>query len=144
MKLCRRCNGELIHDEKRDCLVCPTCYSPNRAIPKPEKKVIKLVDVRPTEERVAEMIAEQLTQERIRNIVIDELENWHIQKPTLTVEKIKAITDTLTPKTGDILIPVNPELAANLDWRAHAKELGIPLFQRKKKDVLADIEKAVA
>ena len=62
----------------------------------------------------------KLTEARVREICRDELENWHIQKPPVEVKEI--------------------DLALRSDWRQQAKELGIPLFQRKKEDVLQEIQ----
>ncbi len=136
---CRRCNGELSYDEKRDCSYCPICYPPNRVQPAQIKEKPKYIDVAMTEARVREIIKDEMMgskfdEGQIRDIVRDELENWHIQKPSVTRDEIeppRALSnDELLDK---INVPTPPA------WRAQAKELGIPLFQRKKADVLAEI-----
>lgn len=115
---CRRCNGELAHDEKRNCMFCPICYPPNRTQPSPPKEKPKLVDV-------------AMTEERVREIVRDELENWHIRKPPVTKTEVEELTisDTFNQKRLD-----------TMSWRLQAKELGIELYHRTKADVLAEIE----
>jgi len=107
---CRRCDGELTRDEKRGCWVCLNCYPPRSKPPSAPKKEAKYIDVKPTEKRVIELIKEQ--EDWIRDIVVDEIGNWH------------------RPKTSPV----------KSDWRQQAKDLGIPLFQRKKEDVIKDIE----
>ncbi len=125
---CRSCKTELTHDKKRGCLVCLKCHPPEKGQPIPPQEKRKYIDV-------------TMTEERVRDIVRDELENWHIQKPpvtkketeSLTLEKLKKVRDSLPSPPNVLEIPVNS------DWRAKAKELGIPLFQRTKADVLAEI-----
>ncbi len=115
---CKRCNGELAHDKKRDCLYCPVCHPLNKNVPSPLAEKKQLLDLTTNEKRVAEMLVEN--ESRIREIVRDELENWHIQKPPVTKDEIKIAVEEET-------------------WREQAKRLGIELYHRKKEDVLADI-----
>jgi len=124
---CRRCNGVLVRDEKRDCLFCPICYPPNTAEPAPPQKKVKYVDV-------------AMTEGRVREIVRDELENWHIQKPPVTKTETKELTERHKP-----VVPLTMEGLQTLEseppnWREQAKELGILLFHRTKADVLKEIE----
>lgn len=110
---CRRCNGELTRDEKRNCWECLACYPKNRVQAAPPKTEKKYIDV-------------AMSEGRVREIVRDELENWHIQKPSVTKSETEEI-----------------DTALRTDWRQQAKELGINTFQMKKVDVLAAIaEKA--
>ena len=120
---CRYCQTELSYDEERNCKICLTCNPPRQEIAPPPKSKKNFIDVKVTEERVREIFKELLSGDAVREIVRDELENWHIQKPPVTKEEIPPPADNQD------------------DWRAKARELGIPLFQRTKKDVLADIEK---
>jgi len=62
-----------------------------------------------------------MTEAKVREICRDVLEDWHV--PSVTKAETKEVV-TETTKT----------------WRQEAKEMGIPLFQRKKEDVLEDIE----
>ncbi len=166
---CRRCNGDLVRDEQRNCLICPICYPPNRTSPVIEKEESKYLDVQMTEARVRKILAEQVEvgEERIREIVRDELENWHIHKPPVTKTDIDEMSDvdkaamesatdhdealaTLTPFAAarksnpdyDPLIDAPPKAMlqeTKINWRVQAKALGIKTFQRKKVDVLAEI-----
>ena len=145
------CKRELTYLEESDCWRCLVC-NPLTAPAPTEKPESKYIDVKMTEKKVREIVKDEMMgskfdEGQIRDIVRDELENWHIQKPPvtkteseLTVAKLREIAKDNPPKTGNIEVPVNPELAASPNWRQQAKELGIPLFQRKKADVLADIE----
>lgn len=130
---CKYCNTELTRDEKRNCLVCLACNPPQQTKPEPPKEEAKYLDVK-------------LTEERVREIVKDELENWCISNPSTTKEDIEsqAAEDldsaVQTQSDADAATSV-ADTASTVNWRAQAKALGIPLFQRKKEDVLADIAK---
>lgn len=160
---CSYCGGELSWIKKTEdsgCRRCLNCHPIKETKPEQPKEKPKLLDVK-------------FTEMQIREIVRNELENWHIHKPPVTRDEIAEATSgstALTPlgqqaqregptvakiqefvkenplqeQKGTIAIPVNPELAANPNWRAQAKKLGIPLFQRKKEDVLKDIESRLA
>ena len=111
---CKRCKKELVKDEKRGCMFCPSCHPLQKEQPKEEEKERHYVDIK-------------MTEARVRVIVRDELENWHIQKPSVTRDEIKEV---VAPPT---------------DWRQQAKDLGIILTKptggaRKKIDVLAEIQ----
>lgn len=112
---CNHCRAELTKDEKRGCMICRVCHPAGDDKPLVPQIKPKLLDVK-------------FTEEQIREIVRDELENWHIQKPPVTKAEAKETDEALR----------------KIDWRAQAKELGIPLFQRKKADVLAEIAKKKA
>ena len=121
---CRYCREELTYDKERNCKVCLHCNPPRAKVAPPPKDKRNFIDVKVTEERVGEIFKELFAGDAVRLIVRDELENYHIQKPPVTKEEI-----SLIPPTDN-----------QDDWRAKARELGIPLFQRTKKDVLKDIE----
>ena len=115
---CRYCREELTVIKKTGCRRCLNCHPINDVPVVPFKKETKYVDI-------------TLTEGRVREIVRDELENWHLQKPSVTKDEITSIVE-------------EPE-----SWRQTAKRLGISLSQatggvRKKVDVLADIKEAVA
>lgn len=162
---CRRCDGELIHDEKRNCLRCPVCYPENRVQTAPPEKETNYVDVALTEKRVKEMLDERISEyseageERIRQIVQDELMNWHIQKPPATLDEInnvlpvavetrsgtRALTasevEEMPTEARKQLDQISGPLKVDvpLTYRQKAKRLGIRTSQRKKVDVLAEI-----
>ena len=141
---CRRCNGELSYDEKRDCSYCPICYPPNRVQPAQIKEKPKYIDVAMTEARVREIVKDEMMgskfdEGQIRDIVRDELENWHIQKPSITKEDVKELATEADTKIAEARAFAANETKKTTDWRQEAKALGIPLFQRKKADVLAEI-----
>lgn len=135
---CPKCGEKVTYDEARGCYECLICYPKNRVIPVQEEEKKVYIDVKPNEERVDAMINDALNMhiktdgERIREIVRDELENWHIQKPPMTVTEVD-------DATGDVIGEVE------VNWRQQAKSLGIPLGKvggvgaRKKEDVMADI-----
>lgn len=137
---CKGCDGELVKDKKRGCFRCPTCHpeQPDRVIKKPVKP--KLVGVVPDEKRVREII-----KEIVPDMVRDILEDWYIAKPSVTaseaetkVEEVRTDNYVEPPKA----VLLDPDKVIKLevtDWRAQAKELGISLFHKKKKDVLAEI-----
>ncbi len=131
-QLCRRCNGELAYDKKRNCKFCPICYPPNRTQPAPVKEKKKYLDVKMTDERVIELI-----KEHVGPIIREELENWHIQKPPVTREEIDNSTNN-----ADIPVEPKPET-----WRQKARRMGVKTHNgytggaRKKVDVLADMER---
>lgn len=104
------CKKELTFLDDSKCWRCLICNPLPKEEPAPPKEKKPFLDV-------------HITEERVREIVRDELENWHIQKPPVTAVEAKKIDSAL-----------------RTDWRVQAKELGIPLFQRKKADVLKDIE----
>lgn len=128
------CKRPLTYLEDSKCWRCLICNPLPTGKPAVLKKKPEFLDVKVTEQQVAEMIeaklAEQVEvgQERIREIVRDELENWHIQKPPAMKDEIAE-----TWGVSDVDVTTN-------NWRQQAKELGIPLFQRRKVDVLKDIE----
>lgn len=146
------CKRPLTYLEDSKCWRCLICNPLPKDVPK-FKEVKKFLDVAMTEERVKEILTEQVIagEERIREIVQDELENWHIQKPTVTKTEtdntVKLLNKIVDPPLSNAridgavesgeLITREPE---PLNWRQEAKELGIPLFQRKKADVLAEID----
>ena len=141
---CRRCSGDLTHDADRDCLYCGNCHPKNKVQPAPPKEEKEYLDVKVTKKEVFEILAahESAVEERFREIVRDELENWHIPEPSVTKDGVDAIwlTELNTGVNVNPNVATAPSTVKESDWRAQAKELGIPLFQRKKIDVLADIE----
>jgi hypothetical protein len=115
------CGTELTKMES-GCTRCLSCHPITKPTSAPPKKENPRVDV-------------PWTEERIRSIVQDELENWHKTTTVHTEKKDLVLTDVAIP--------------ADMDWRAKAKKLGIPLAKetggaRKKVDVLADIKSAEA
>lgn len=126
---CRRCNGELTRDEKRNCWECLACYPKNRVQPAPPKEERKYIDV-------------AMTEGRVREIVRDELENWHIQKPSVTKIEISEANKEILSRpvfdetnSGIVITEID-----GVPWRQKAKELGINTFQMKKVDVLEEIK----
>ncbi len=142
-QLCRRCNGELAYDEKRNCKFCPICYPPNRKQPAPIKEEKKYLDVKLTEKR-AEEIAAKLIKELVPDMIREELENWHIPEPSVKRNEINELTSTNNA-------PVEPKVDEET-WLQKAKRLSVPTHyevdgsraggMRKKADILADIERA--
>lgn len=132
---CKYCNTELTRDEKRNCLVCLACNPPQKTKPDPPKEETKYLDVHVTEKRVAEIVTEQ--EEWFRKIIRDELENWYIPKPSTAKEDV----ESQPAEDLDSVVQTQSDAATDANWRAQAKALGIPLFQRKKEAVLADIAK---
>lgn len=138
---CKGCNGELVKDKKRGCFRCPTCHpeQPDRVIKKPTKP--KLVGVVPNEGRVREIIKEM-----VPDMVRDILEDWYIPKPPVTASEAETVVEELRadnyvePTKAVLLDPDKVITLEVTDWRAKAKEMGISLFHKKKKDVLAEIE----
>ncbi len=120
---CKRCKKELVKDEERGCMYCPSCHPPQKPQQLEEEKERHYVDVR-------------LTEARVRELVRDELENWHIPKPKVALPDDCMTTDAKTKE----LEAERDTQQEEADWRQQAKELGIPLFQRTKADVLADIK----
>ena len=112
MKKCRGCNGELTHDKERDCYVCLNC----NPTPKPRK---------PEKPKERTYVDRGMTEEMVREICMDVLENWHVKKPSVTVEEIDEI---VKPKS----------------WQEQAKDLGINPYGRKKEVVLAEITSRLA
>ncbi|KKN75870.1 hypothetical protein LCGC14_0375780 [marine sediment metagenome] len=151
---CRYCTEELTIDKKRNCKVCLSCNPPRANVAPPPKSKNNFIDVKVTEERVREIFKELFSGDAVRLIVRDELENWHIQRPPvtkkdsveLTVEKLQEVAKEIKSHeaTGNFEISVSQEMFNDSNWRAKAKELGIPLFQRTKQDVLKDIEAKLA
>lgn len=126
------CKKELTYLKESGCWRCLICNPLPKEKPAPPKEKKPFLDV-------------HITEARAREIVRDELENWHIQKPSVTKEEVKTYTDMDIPSTT-----INLETAGDiveikeLTWRQQAKDLGISLMQptggvRKKADVLADI-----
>lgn len=146
-QLCRRCNGKLAFDDKRKCSFCPICYPPNRIQPTPVKQDKQFLDVKVTEKRVIELI-----QEYVPPIVRRELENWHIQKPPVTVEElkeeVKGLVNNLDLGSDTNNVPTEPIQETFLE---KAKRMGIATHyevdgvmsggMRKKVDIMADIAK---
>ncbi len=153
---CRYCTEELTIDKKRNCKVCLNCNPPRANVAPPPKSKNNFIDVKVTEERVREIFKELFSGEAVRLIVQDELENWHIQKPPVTKSEIQMQDEKIlaSDKPISATVEANKEIpetygVGDIDvavdnWRAKAKELGIPLFQRTKKDVLKDIEEKLA
>lgn len=122
--VCKRCLGDLLHDDKRVCNYCPSCNPLPKEQPKPEVKEKRYVDVKLTEGRVKELI-----QQIVPGMIMDKLEDWYIQKPPVTKDEV------------DESIIVDPEQEVEIaDWRTRAKELGISLYHKKKEDVLEEIK----
>ena len=103
------CGEELTFMEESKCFRCLKCKPIVKKRQVPKKSESKYIDV-------------PWTEDRIRKIVREELEDWHIQKPPVTKKEIDTITEQ----------PV-------ATWREQAKELGIPLYHKTKKQVLAEI-----
>lgn len=146
-QLCRRCNGKLAFDDKRKCSYCPACYPPGR-----QQKVVPVeqkpyLDVKMTDKRVIELI-----NEHVPSMIRKELENWHIQKPPVTVEEVKEEVKDLVNNldlgsdTNNVPTESKPET-----FLEKAKRMGIATHyevdgvmsggMRKKVDVMADIAK---
>lgn len=136
MSECKFCKTELFYDEKRGCSVCLKCNPLSTAPVVTEKPKSNYVDV-------------TMTEKRIREIVRDELENWHIQKPPMTRDEIiderLNLSGSPVKKSGVQELTEDEIVVTKVNWRARAKELGIPIYDqerkrpRKKVDVLADI-----
>ena len=142
------CKRPLTYMEKQKCWRCLVCNPLPKDAPQPKKEK-KFLDVAMTDERVKEILAERVTvsEEHIREIVRDELENWYIQKPPVTANEV--INEVLPPvelpegamRTDEDMAKIEAEREiVSQDWRAQAKALGIPLYHKKKEDVLAEIE----
>ena len=124
------------------CKRCLKC-NPMTKYVAPVKKVRRDVDLPWTDERVIEVI-DRVVPDMIR----ETLENWHIQKPSVTVDEVKDITALVPSLDANVInraIESHSREVSNKNWRQQAKELGIPLSQptggaRKKVDVLKDIE----
>lgn len=143
------CKRPLTYLEASKCWRCLICNPIPKNVPKPKKEK-KFLDVAMTEKRVAEMIREagkdgilsentltEIMKESIREIVQDELMNWHIPKPPVTKEEVNAVlSQPVFPDDGELVA----SKVEKIDWRQQAKELGIPLFHRKKEEVLAEIK----
>lgn len=136
---CRNCKGELTK-VKGGCLRCLKC-NPIIDVGAPQKRETKYVDV-------------TITESRVREIVRDELENWHIQKPPVTKKEAETMADVAVKEVlgenpadtavkkmlGTSTINTDGPIISEPTWRDEAKELGIPLFHKKKADVLKEIE----
>ena len=150
MTHCNHCRSPLSHDKERNCKVCRTCHPVQEIKTEPlPKDVATNPNLLTFEERVEKILAkhESVVEERIREIVRDELENWHIHEPSVKQDDVDAIWQTETAGNTNTATVGRQAMVSEVaaiqlepDWRAQAKELGIPLFQRKKVDVLADIE----
>ncbi|MGI9502086.1 MAG: hypothetical protein ACR2RE_03400 [Geminicoccaceae bacterium] len=72
--------------------------------------------------------------------MLDSLDTWikacREQRQGGRAKKLAAYRETLNALVNPVAIPEPPKP----EWREKAKELGIPMFQRKKEDVIADIE----
>lgn len=130
---CRKCTSELQYDEKRRCSFCPVCNPPQKAAqPTEERQVNNRVDEPWTEERITEIIKKV-----VPAMIRDELENWHIPKPSVTRAAI--LDDT-------VVLAVEVVEDESKNWRATAKALDIPMYDKEKKrprlkvDVLRDIK----
>lgn len=135
---CRRCNGELERDEKRDCLRCPVCYPIQEAQPEPEKDMSKYVDV-----------GKKWTEEGIRALIKDELEDWYLQRPSVTAKDVVALTTetgTLPDEEAAVVPTVEQTQLPTKTWRDVAKGMNVSLYDherkcpRKKVDVLEEIK----
>ena len=127
------------------CTRCLKC-NPMTKYVAPVKKQRRDVDVPWTDERVIEVI-DRVVPDMIR----ETLENWHIQKPSVTQDDIKFLNnDRVSVEVKPDTIDNHPEMSRvfvvpTQTWRQQAKGLGISLSQptggaRKKVDVLKDIE----
>lgn len=128
---CRRCNGDLTRDEKRNCLRCLVCYPVQEVQPAAPKDMSKYVDQ-----------GTKWTEERIREIVRDELADWQVPKPSVTAKEVVELTSPDTTESS--IVAEVPQKT----WRDKAKEMGVSLYDhekkcpRKKTDVLEDMKKA--
>lgn len=131
------CKRELTYLEDTKCwrcLVCKPLPKGTEVLEEVKKEYIdRTVNENTLEARLVEF------EEKVREIVRDELENWHIQKPSVTATEIQGLTQ-------DVVIKDEVGLEPHIEtWRQTAKRLNIPLAKetggaRKKVDVLADIE----
>ena len=129
---CTHCRAELTKDEVRGCLVCLVCHPPVKIAPKEEVIIDRRVDVKPDENRVLELIDERI-KKLVPGMIQEDREEWMLAS---------RVTPTVSEPTADfqqIDIPDQPS-EQQKSWRDVAKELGIPLFQRTKVEVLADID----
>ena len=134
----KKCGTELteMKNDKGEvtCTRCLKC-NPMTKYVAPAKKQRRDVDLPWTDERVIEVI-DRVVPDMIREV----LENWHIQKPSVTQDDIKEMV--VPPTDDDILVDGEKQLS----WRQRAKELGIEVYDRENKkprlkvDVLKDIE----
>ncbi len=129
---CQRCGNELTEDPKRNCKVCLVCY-PNalkvKPVPPPKKQENKRVGLSMTEERVREIVREELSK------------IGHIQKPQRDMTATEVITDDddFGEMTATEVAEARKGNTEIKDWRGQAKALGISLYHKTKKTVLADI-----
>ena len=139
------CKRELTYLEESGCWRCLICNPIPKSNPTPSKEKTKYIDV-------------AMTEGRVREIVRDELENWHIHKPPVTATEVDNVTkiltrivdpppittrtkiEQLTTQVKDEVLGIDVLRKDAKNWREQAKELGIPLFHRKKADVLAEIK----
>ena len=144
------CKRELTFLEKQGCWRCLICNPIPKKKPVEEESREKYIDVPLTPEEEG----------RIRAIVKDEIANWHVPKDVdddlLPMTASEVADEVTASKARRERIKVNQHEKAMADapeveqdkhpnWRAEAKELGIPLAKetggaRFKKDVIADIE----
>lgn len=130
---CRKCNGELTKDEKRNCFYCPVCNPLRVEVPPEEKKEDNLVDVKMNRPEIVKLIRDMVPE-----LVQEELMNWHVQKPSVTASEAETIVEEV--RADELAIKkVHDVPMLKPDWRAVAKALGINLFHKKKADVLAEI-----
>ena len=115
---CRYCKETLTVMES-GCKRCLECHPINTKPPVQKKDDGKYVDVPWTDERIWASI-----EDKVRDM---------IEELTVTKTDIEDAPQETVDSAETIVI--EPK-----SWREEAKELGIDLFQRKKADVLKDIE----
>ncbi len=152
-----KCGTELT-EMATGCKRCLKC-NPMTKYVAPVKKARRDVDLPWTDERVIEVI-DRVVPDMIR----ETLENWHIQKPSVTRDDIKFLNndkvsievkpDTLGEQYVQGILTEQDKLKEKVEvvqeptqtWRQQAKELGIEVYDRvnKKPRLKVDVIKEIA
>lgn len=165
---CRKCNGELAHIEESDCYRCLAC-NPIKATPLPaEAKKDMSVDVRLNKPEIDKLVRD-IIKEVVPDMIVDALQDWYIQKPSVTAIEVAEMVEEMAGTDKAVLsepvfedefvgskvekesptktVLLDPDKVITLEvtnnWRAQAKALGINLFHRTKKSVLAEIAEKI-
>ena len=108
--------GEELTKQKNGKNRCLKCYPVLPAARKTKKQIAA--------EKKVKGKGSYLTEEDVRVIVIDEIANW------------------MTPEIGKAIDDSTPD--GEPAWRDEARQYGISMYQKKKADVLVEIEAAKA
>ena len=140
--LCRKCEKEIKINALKGCYWCPDCRLRGDAV---TKDVAFEQNGGLTEQQVR-----QICREEIGNQVGGTVELGQLHDELMPTSITDGLSDDAKEQIAKLeaankvaiqsIIDGEGEVDEVKDWRAQAKELGVPLFQRKKEDVLRDIE----